>query len=393
MGSKREELTVVYDTGSSWLVIADEECDKSCKGLVYASSESTDFVESDKPIRPQVYGSSYLEGYEVHDSVCVADDPSACIKKFEWFNVLYEEGMDGIHGICGMSTGFADWSGPILVNSLYEGGIISEPVFGWFMSDQTGTTFMDIGMLSYDSIREGDELIWMDVLDDDFWWTNEITGVSLNGNQFKVPKKLAMTDTGTSCVSAPKKIFSTLFDNIFKDVTPDVDQWGYVNVDPKDVEKLPTIELLMGGYWLEMLPEDYMIWDSGTKTFWMCIDESSDEMWVLGDAFLRGYYSTHDHAEKRFGFAPHSLSTKKSPYKGEVPVEDLQVQMETWVIILVAVGAVLVVVAIVLLIVFLVPGILPTSTAAKVEITEASELLSNLSEHELVKTRLTIHSN
>jgi hypothetical protein len=150
---------------------------------------------------------------------------------------------------------------------------------------------------------------------------------------------------------------------------------------------------LFGGYWLEVLPEDYMIYDWGTQTYWMCIDESSDEMWVLGDAFLRGFYSTHDHAEKRFGFAPHSLSTKKSPYKGEVPEENLSVKLETWVIIVIAVGAVLVVVAIVLLIVFLVPGILSTSTAAKVETTDVSELLSNLSEHELVKTRLTIHSN
>jgi hypothetical protein len=83
------------------------------------------------------------------------------------------------------------------------------------MSDETGTTFLDIGVLTYDSIRKGDELIWMDVLNDDFWWTNEITGVSLDGNQFSVPKKLAMTDSGTSCISVPKQIYSTLYDNIF----------------------------------------------------------------------------------------------------------------------------------------------------------------------------------
>jgi hypothetical protein len=83
-----------------------------------------------------------------------------------------------------MSTGYDARSGPLLVNDLYEGGVISEPVFGWFMSDETGTTFLDIGVLTYDSIREGDELIWMDVLNDDFWWTNEITGVSLDGKKF-----------------------------------------------------------------------------------------------------------------------------------------------------------------------------------------------------------------
>jgi hypothetical protein len=51
MGSLREKVAVVYDTGSSWLTIADELCDKSCSGLVYYSSNSTDFIETDKPIR------------------------------------------------------------------------------------------------------------------------------------------------------------------------------------------------------------------------------------------------------------------------------------------------------------------------------------------------------
>lgn len=37
------------------------------------------------------------------------------------------------------------------------------------------------------------------------------------------------------------------------------------------------------------------------------------EFWLLGDAFLMGYYSIHDnddHANARIGFAPHSTSTK-----------------------------------------------------------------------------------
>lgn len=39
----------------------------------------------------------------------------------------------------------------------------------------------------------------------------------------------------------------------------------------------------------------------------------TQEFWLLGDAFLMGYYSIHDnedHANARVGFAPHSTSTK-----------------------------------------------------------------------------------
>lgn len=32
--------------------------------------------------------------------------------------------------------------------------------------------------------------------------------------------------------------------------------------------------------------------------------------WILGDAFLRGWYSIHDYEENRFGFAPFPGSEK-----------------------------------------------------------------------------------
>ena len=65
--------------------------------------------------REKSYGSSYLQGFDVKDSVCIVDDKKACLKDFEWFAVLYAYGMDGIHGIVGMSTGLTSDSGPILV--------------------------------------------------------------------------------------------------------------------------------------------------------------------------------------------------------------------------------------------------------------------------------------
>jgi hypothetical protein len=44
------------------------------------------------------------------------------------------------------------------------------------------------------------------------------------------------------------------------------------------------------------------------------MEETSDlGGWLLGDAFLRGYYSVHDHDQKKMGFAPHATSTKKAP--------------------------------------------------------------------------------
>jgi hypothetical protein len=42
------------------------------------------------------------------------------------------------------------------VEKLYEGKIISEPVFGWYLTGLENESYMDIGILTEDSIREGE---------------------------------------------------------------------------------------------------------------------------------------------------------------------------------------------------------------------------------------------
>jgi hypothetical protein len=46
---------------------------------------------------------------------------------------------------------------------------------------------------------------------------------------------------------------------------------------------------------------------------------------MLGDAFLRGYYSVYDYENMKFGFAPHSNSLKSAPEKGEVPEKEFAI--------------------------------------------------------------------
>lgn len=71
---------------------------------------------------------------------------------------------------------------------------------------------------------------------------------------------------------------------------------------------------------MEMRPEDYFVkWQDECFACLGSNDFGSD--WILGDTFLRGFYSTHDHLNKRFGFAPHANSIKAAPYKAVVKDE------------------------------------------------------------------------
>jgi Eukaryotic aspartyl protease len=65
---------------------------------------------------------------------------------------------------------------------------------------------------------------------------------------------------------------------------------------------------LINGYWFEILPKDYIVESLGACL--LAIGASPLDYFILGAAFLQGYYSIHDMTEDRIGFAPHSTSTK-----------------------------------------------------------------------------------
>jgi hypothetical protein len=65
-----------------------------------------------------------------------------------------------------------------------------------------------------------DDLVWIDVVEDDFWWTNYITGVktiAADGTEaaFGIDSQYGMTDTGTSCIYVPTNFYDAFMNMIF----------------------------------------------------------------------------------------------------------------------------------------------------------------------------------
>jgi len=59
------------------------------------------------------------------------------------------------------------------------------------------------------------EMVWLDVVENDFWWTNYITGIKFEGTDgleasFQIDKMKALTDTGTSCVYMPSVYYEPI---------------------------------------------------------------------------------------------------------------------------------------------------------------------------------------
>ena len=131
MGPNRERVDVIYDTGSAEYVCAVSTC-KGCRGI-----KKYDFTEEQK-----VYGTyralpgtdgvhrygdgTTLKGHQVLDTVCLLDDPNACVNSFKWFAITEASGGLGENesGILGLAAGNTDWKEwgnyQLLVPTLYK---------------------------------------------------------------------------------------------------------------------------------------------------------------------------------------------------------------------------------------------------------------------------------
>lgn len=182
------------------------------------------------------------------------------------------------------------------------------------------------------------ELVEMSALDN-FWWAQSITGLKFGEGEsalaFSIPAEFCMTDTGTSLVYIPESMFNTFINRLLENVDENIYQ-----ADGDDILTLcqpssyPTISILYGSYWAEILPEDYVLDVSLAGDESICMIgftyQGDDEGWMLGDVFLRGFYATHDMDTKMMGFAPSSGSKKNMLVSGTAPDEELESGRSRW---------------------------------------------------------------
>jgi hypothetical protein len=84
VGESDQEMKVIYDTGSDWLLIEGRDCD-NCKGSKYDSNTSSYFKTTKITITEKEYGSFvHVEGRESQDQVCLKSF-SLCMDPLDFF--------------------------------------------------------------------------------------------------------------------------------------------------------------------------------------------------------------------------------------------------------------------------------------------------------------------
>jgi hypothetical protein len=99
---------------------------------------------------------------------------------------------------------------------------------------------------------------------------------------------------------------------------------------------------MFDSFWYEMNPADFVFDASEKQDGSVCalaIVSNQQDFWLLGNSFLRGYYSIHDMTDGYLGMVPHSASVKDFVFKGEIPTQVMagSTNLSVWTVVIISV--------------------------------------------------------
>lgn len=248
------------------------------------------------------YGSGSLEGFVSQDNVVIGD---LRIKHQDFAEATKEPGLafafgkfDGILGLA-YDTISVNHIVPPFYNMLDQ-KLLDEPVFAFRLgsSEEDGgeATFGGVdenaysGKIDYHPIRRKG------------YWELELESISFGKEELELEGTGAAIDTGTSLIVMPSDVAEMLN----KEIGATKSWNGQYTVDCNTIPSLPELSFKFGGKKYALKGEDYVLNAGGTciSSFTgMDIPAPIGPLWIVGDTFLRKYYSVYDLGRNAVGLA------------------------------------------------------------------------------------------
>ncbi|MDI1485043.1 MAG: aspartic proteinase precursor [Ramalina farinacea] len=305
IGSPPQEFKVILDTGSSNLWVPSSQCSSIACFLhtKYESSDSSTYKKNGSSFEIQ-YGSGSLSGFVSKDDVQIGD---LMIKGQDFAEATSEPGLafafgqfDGILGL-GYDTISVNKIVPPFYNMINQ-GLLDEPVVSFYLSD-TG--------------KDGDEseAMFGGVNKDHYtgpmtkiplrrkaYWEVDLDAITFGKETADLEDTGVILDTGTSLIALPSGLAEILNSQIGAKKS-----WsGQYTIDCDKKASLPDMVFTLTGHNFTIGPNEYILDVQGScisSFFGMDIPEPVGPLAILGDSFLRKWYSVYDLGTNSVGLA------------------------------------------------------------------------------------------
>ncbi|XP_054418792.1 cathepsin E [Pteronotus mesoamericanus] len=310
IGSPPQNFTVIFDTGSSNLWVPSVYCSSpACKtharfhpslSNTYSAPGSHFFIQ---------YGTGSLSGVIGADQVSVE---GLTVVGQQFGESVTEPGQtfvnaefDGILGLGYPSLAVGGVT-PVFDNMMAQ-NLVDVPMFSVYMSsDPEGGAGSELIFGGYDHSHFSGSLNWVPVTKQGYWQialdTIQVGGAVM----FCSEGCQAIVDTGTSLLTGPSGDIRQLQTAIGAEPVD-----GEYALECDNLNVMPDVIFTINGVPYILQPTAYTLVDfvDGMK---LClsafqgldIQPPSGPLWILGDVFIRQFYSVFDRGNNRVGLAP-----------------------------------------------------------------------------------------
>ncbi|KAG8995137.1 hypothetical protein FRB90_000253 [Tulasnella sp. 427] len=315
IGTPPQQTTADFDTGSSDLVVPLDICkdDKGaeCGGPTFTRASSTSFKLSTAPFKIQYADQSGAQGAIAEDTVTVAgltvDKQAFGAVNLEFGGFSRPGNNAGLMGL-GFPDNAVSQQTPFF-NNLAQAGQLASNMFSFFMTrnDKAGSELcfgcMDTtkftGELSFfpldPTATNGTQLFWNIASD----------GVTVNDSQPTGPLA-AVIDSGTSLIFVPTDVAQSIYSQIpGSEAATDANLQGFFTA-PCDSITNANVSFSFGGKSFNVDPADFNLGETQQGSG-VCVagiaDGGDSNLAILGDEFMKNWYSVFDLGGERVGFA------------------------------------------------------------------------------------------
>ncbi|KAL7884963.1 hypothetical protein AOLI_G00077330 [Acnodon oligacanthus] len=298
IGTPAQSFRVIFDSGSSNLWVPSVSCtDEACQSHnKFDPADSSTFQNASEALSIE-YGTGSMTGYLAYDTVTVG---GISIQK-QIFGLSESEASfmasmtaDGILGLAYESIS-SDSATPVF-NNMMSQGLVSQDVFSVYLSsDEEEGSVVIFGEI--DSSYYTGDIYWIPLSSETYY---EITmdSVIINGETVACSGGCqAIIDTGTSVIVGPTSDISS----INSVVGATTDEYGDAIVSCSSIQSMPSVTFTLNGYTFTIPASSYV--SESSDTCMTGFSGSSDSLWILGDVFIRNYYTIFNRENNSVGLA------------------------------------------------------------------------------------------
>uniref|UniRef100_A0A663MBM4 Peptidase A1 domain-containing protein n=1 Tax=Athene cunicularia TaxID=194338 RepID=A0A663MBM4_ATHCN len=308
IGTPPQNFLVLFDTGSSNLWVPSTYCRTPACGEHPSGHRAGGPHPSDTPSTLQagaltgksgradgVWGSLSIQNIVVKNQEfgLSLDEPSS---------PFYYLDFDGILGLAYPGVGISGYN--TLIQNMMQQNQLTEPIFSFYYSrNPTYNYGGEVILGGVDTQLYTGEVLWTPVVQE-FYWKIGIEEFSIGPSATGWCSQgcHGIVDTGTFLLTIPGQFMSAFLQQLGAEENDE----GYI-VDCSSVPSMPTLYFAISGAQLSLPPSVYVLNNNGVCSVGVestyVSSTNGQPLWILGNVFLRQYYSIFDIANNRVGFA------------------------------------------------------------------------------------------